>query len=96
MVALRSLWHRLTDALRQVGESIGYGVRLSLRGRGFGTEVLRQTMHKARTLGQLEILLTCANENAHAASIILRNGGQLLSQHWDQARGETVQRYLNR
>ncbi len=96
IVAVSNLRHRLTDALRQDGGSIGYGVRPSMRGRGFGAEILRQTTHKARTLGLTEILLTCAKENAHSAAVIVRNGGELLSEHWDQARGETVQRYLIR
>jgi predicted acetyltransferase len=94
IVAVSNLRHCLNDALRQDGGSIGYGVRPSARGRGFGVEVLRQTLIQARTIGLPQILLTCAKENPYSGAVIVRNGGQLISERWDQVRGETLQRYL--
>jgi predicted acetyltransferase len=83
----------LTDKLRREGGHIGYGVRPSARRQGIATELLRQTLMRAREKGIEEVLVTCAKANQGSVRTILRNGGHLLSEEFIPERGEVVQRY---
>lgn len=94
VVGVSNLRHRLTDSLRVEGGNIGYGVRPSARRRGYATELLRQTLGEARSLGLDQALITCAKRNAGSVRTILRCGGRLHSEEFIAARGEIVQRYV--
>lgn len=94
VVAVSNLRHRLTDNLRREGGNIGYGVRPSARRRGFATEILRQTLAEARTLGLGEVLITCANSNVGSIGAIRHNGGLLESHEYLPEQGEVVNRYV--
>lgn len=72
-----SIHHALNDALRVVGGHIGYDTVPSFRGRGVATEMLRQALPVARSLGLGEVLLTCDDTNAASIRVIERNGGSL-------------------
>ncbi len=72
-----SIHHDLTEALRVEGGHIGYDTVPSFRGRGVATEMLRQALPVARTLGLTEVLLTCDDTNAASIRVIERNGGSL-------------------
>ncbi|MBL9139760.1 MAG: GNAT family N-acetyltransferase [Verrucomicrobiales bacterium] len=72
-----SIHHELTDALRVEGGHIGYDTVPSLRGRGIATQMLRQALPVARTLGLSEVLLTCDETNAASIRVIEKNGGSL-------------------
>ena len=93
VVGVSNLRHRLTDALRRDGGSIGYGVRPSSRGFGFAHILLRHTLDRARDVGLTEAWLTCARDNKASVRTILRNGGEFISEELIADRGETVQRY---
>ncbi len=73
VVGVSNLRHRLTDRLRREGGHIGYGVRPSARGRGFGTELLRLTLDRAQGLGLSQVLLTCGKTNEASVRTILAN-----------------------
>jgi predicted acetyltransferase len=72
-----SIHHELTDALRLEGGHIGYDTVPSFRGRGVATELLRQALPVARTLGLSEVLLTCDDTNAASIRVIEKCGGVL-------------------
>lgn len=72
-----SIRHELNDALRAFGGHIGYDTVPSVRGRGVATEMLRQALPVARSLGLTEVLLTCDDTNAASIRVIERNGGVL-------------------
>ena len=93
VVGVSNLRHQLTEKLRREGGHIGYGVRPSARGRGFATELLRQTLGRARALGLSEVLITCSKANEPSVRTILRNGGVLASEEFLPERGELFQRY---
>ncbi len=93
VVGVSNLRHRLTEKLRREGGHIGYGVRPSARGRGFATELLRQTLGRARALGLSEVLITCSKANDPSVRTILRNGGVLASEEFLPECGEVYQRY---
>jgi predicted acetyltransferase len=75
LVGRVSIRHELNEFLRDYGGHIGYGVRPAYRGRGFGTEILRQALIVARAQGVEAILLTCDDDNVVSAKIIERLGG---------------------
>ncbi len=93
VVGVSNLRHRLTEKLEVEGGHIGYGIRPSRRGRGFATVILRETLRRARALGILDALVTCAKTNLASVNTIVRNGGRLVSEEFIASRGEVVQRY---
>ncbi len=93
VVGVSNFRHRLTEALRIEGGHIGYGIRPSARGIGYGSLILRETLARARKAGLFEVWLTCAKTNTASARTILRNGGELMSEEYIERRGEIVQRY---
>lgn len=77
LVGRIAIHHGLDDALRTEGGHIGYDTVPSFRGRGVATEMLRQALPVARTLGLTEVLLTCNDTNAASIRVIEANGGEL-------------------
>ena len=72
-----SIRHELTERLRTVGGHIGYDIRPSMRGRGYGTAILRLALPEARALGISRALVTCDATNEASRKIIEKNGGVL-------------------
>lgn len=71
--------HRLNDRLFLSGGHIGYGVRPSAQGKGYATEMLRQSLLWMRdSLKADKALLSCLVENEASARVIEKNGGQLI------------------
>lgn len=93
IVARSKLRHRLNAALEYEGGHIGYDVRPSERGKGFGTIVLELTLEKAKDLGLDKVLLTCDTENSASAKIIEKNGGKLAGQADSNKNGKQISRY---
>lgn len=77
-VAMGNLRHRLTDALRERGGHIGYGVDGTLRDRGYGKALLRLMLEEARRMGIAgEILVTIHPDNIPSRRVAEANGGRL-------------------
>lgn len=93
IVGVSNLRHELTSTLRVEGGHIGYGIRPSLRGQGFGVEILKRTLSRAKSLGLTKVLLTCGKSNIASAKAILANGGVLDSEAYYPPRNEVLQRY---
>lgn len=74
-----SLRHELNAFLAKVGGHIGYGVRPSQRGRGYATEMLRQTIPLCAARGISRALITCDVDNTASQRVIERCGGVLES-----------------
>ena len=84
--------HRLNDYLTQFGGHIGYSVRSSERQKGYATEMLRQALLYAKTLGLMKALVTCNNDNEASRRTIVSNGGVLENEVVEEC-GQVVQRY---
>ena len=70
-----SLRHELNEFLLKMGGHIGYEIRPSKRKRGYGTEILRLGLEKAKQLGLRRVLVTCDEDNIGSKKIIKHNGG---------------------
>jgi predicted acetyltransferase len=87
------LRHWLTPALEREGGHIGYDVRPSERGKGYGILQLGLTLEKARDLGLARILVTCDTDNYASARIIKKNGGRFENELTSDHTGKPVSRY---
>lgn len=76
-VGCGKLRYWLTDALRLHGGHIGYTIRPSERGRGYGTVMLRELLAEAAAAGIGEVMLTCNEDNEASRRVIERCGGRL-------------------
>jgi len=93
IVGVSNLRHKLTPTLRLDGGHIGYGIRPSLRSNGFGVEILRQTLLRAKALGLTQVLITCSKNNIATVKVILANNGVLDSEEYFPPRNDFIQRY---
>lgn len=75
--------HYLCESLRTGGGHIGYFIKKEFRGRGYGTEGLKQTLQIARTIiPEDEIFLRVNKDNPASLKVMLRNGGRI--EHEDE------------
>jgi predicted acetyltransferase len=72
--------HRLTPSLERRGGHIGYAVRPTKQGRGYGTTILALALRQARTLGIDRVLVTCDKTNVASRRVIEKNSGILQDQ----------------
>jgi len=70
-----SIRHELNENLMRTGGNIGYDIRPSKRGMGYGKEILRLGLEKAKELGLKKVLVTCSVWNPASKKIIEDNGG---------------------
>lgn len=76
-VGFGKIRHRLTEKLLEEGGNIGYGIRPSLRGKGYGKLILKLLIEECKKLKINEILLTIRNDNIASMNVALANGGML-------------------
>lgn len=69
--------HSLTDYLAQFGGHIGYGIRPSKRGKGYGKRMLAEALKYCDVLGIKKALITCDKDNSSSRKVIRANGGVL-------------------
>ncbi len=79
-VGFGSVRHFLTDALREVGGNIGYGIAPKYRGKGYGKELLRLLLEQANQIGIDKALVTINLNNIASKSVALANGGVITGQ----------------
>lgn len=94
-VGMSKVRHTLNDELRARGGHIGYCVRPSERGRGYGHILLSLTLEQASRLGLDRVLITADWGNTSSRAMIERQGGVLERddsgncRYWVPTRGET-------
>ena len=72
--------HELNEHLLHIGGHIGYSIRPSKRGQGYGNKILELALPEAKKLGLDKVLLTCDVTNVASRKIIEKNGGALENQ----------------
>ena len=75
-VGMGKVRHFLTDALREHGGNVGYGIRPSARGRGLGKQLLARLIEECREIGVDQVLLTVQNHNTASLRVAAANGGR--------------------
>ena len=74
-VGFLNLRLRLNNYLLNEGGHIGYSIRPSERGKGYGKEALHQGLQVAKEKNIHRALVTCSTENPASRAVILANGG---------------------
>jgi predicted acetyltransferase len=92
IVGRTSIRHRLNDFLAHEGGHIGYGVLPPFRRRGYATEILRQSLAIAASVGIDRALVTCDDDNEASARTIERCGGAFESYITGES-GKRMRRY---
>ena len=93
ILGVSRLRHRLSEGLLTSGGHIGYDIRPSERGKGYGTTILALTLAQAGQLGIRRALVTCLADNAASARIIQKNGGVLQDEIFSEQMGGQLKRY---
>lgn len=91
IVGIVNIRHRLNDYLRAYGGHIGYSIRYSERGQGYGKAQLQLALAECKKIGLARVLITCDADNAASRSVILANGGLLHGETEEE--GKIVQQY---
>lgn len=88
------LRHRLREpaSIDTLGH-IGYDIRPSQRGCGYGTLLLSLMLDHARQRGMERLLITCRDDNLPSARIIEKNGGVLTDRLHSAEAGGLARRY---
>ena len=87
--------HRLTPHLMQFGGHIGYMIRPSEQGKGYGKLQLALALEYCRAhlrdaIGGGKVLVTCDDDNIRSARVIEANGGVLENKVENFESGRTV------
>ena len=93
MVGGFNLRHNLKGNLINHGGHIGYLIRPSERGKGYGSELLKYALIEARKLGINKVLVTCRNDNIASEGVILNNNGVYENDYYDIDYNKTYKRY---
>lgn len=92
-VGLLTLRNEIDEQLMRSGGHIGYVIRPSYRGRGYGTKLLAMGLERARVNGLKRVLLTCADDNIRSRKLIEASGGTLENVIDIEGHPQPVRRY---
>jgi predicted acetyltransferase len=81
--------HTLNDGLKKIGGHIGYAIRPPKRQQGYGKEILKKGLPKAKAIGIKQALVTCDDNNIGSKKIIETNGGIFEKTH-DPQNGDPI------
>ncbi len=83
----------LNEGFKHFGGNIGYDVSPSFRRKGYGTEILKLTIEKAKKNGLEKVLLTCDDDNIPSYKIIEHNNGKLENKEFNERTKKLMRRY---
>lgn len=76
IIGAANIRHDLNHKLKKVGGHVGYGVRRSYRGQGYGSKILKKALDYLSRIDVKEALVTCEKSNTSSAKVIEKNGGE--------------------
>lgn len=83
--------HSAKGRVREIASHLYYEVRPSMRGKGYGTLLLKLGIEKSAGLGMRELILAVSDENAPSRRVAERNGAQLFKRvHTPDRAGQTL------
>jgi len=83
----------LTPGLAYEGGHVGYDIRPSARGCGFGTTLLSLTKERAAAMGIARLRITCDVDNRASMRVIEKNSGILDASVRSRARDKMICQY---
>ena len=83
----------LTPELAYEGGHVGYDIRPSARGCGFGTILLSLTKQRAAAMGIARLRITCDVDNSASIRVIEKNGGILDAVVPSRRRDKMIRQY---
>lgn len=83
----------LNDFLRKEGGHIGYSIRPTERRKGYGTQMLRETLRFMKRMEFKQVLLSCDKDNPASAGVIRNCGGILEEEFYSSVFHSVIQRY---
>jgi predicted acetyltransferase len=72
---------------------IGYDISPDCRNRGYGFQILKMALEKAKKIGIEELILTCNIDNVASKKIIEKNNGKLYGIIFDEEENEYLYKY---
>ena len=75
IIGMLDIRHEFSNFLLNYGGLIGYSIDISERKKGYGKEILKLGIKKAKKLGFKKVLITCLDTNTPSRKCILYNGG---------------------
>jgi len=93
IVGRLSIRHRLSEFTKIYGGHIGYAITEKYRGRGYATEMLKQSVPICANLGIQEILLTVGKDNISSKQVIKKCGGIFIDSFHDDTHDRITERY---
>lgn len=93
IIGITNLKHYLNEELLECGGHIGYGIRPSERGKGYGTIFLHLLLQKCKELGIKEVMLVCKVDNFGSQRVIENNLGSYIDTVLDSCDNEYYKRY---
>lgn len=88
-----NLRHVIKGNLINHGGNIGYLIRPSERGKGYGTKLLHLALEKAGEIGLERVLVSCRDENIGSMKVIENNGAVYENDYYEESTGKTFRRY---
>lgn len=79
--------------LKEIAGNIGYDVSPDNRKRGYGREMLKLGLEKAKEIGLSLVLITCDSDNTGSRKIIEENGGEFEAEILIKDTGKKLRRY---
>lgn len=82
-----------SEFVNRYAGNIGYDIAPLSRKKGYGKEILRLGLEKAKVLGLKKVLITCDFDNEGSIKIIEGNGGVLESTIYHEIKEKQLRRY---
>jgi len=83
--------HELNQQLEKIGGNVGYYIRPTERGKGYGKKILELALVEAKKLGLESVLITCDVDNLFSQKVVEYNGGRFLDDI--DVEGRKIRRY---
>ena len=93
VVGMVKVRHCLAESTRINGGHIGFYVRPSHRGKGFGKHALALALEELKKIGERRVLVTVYPENTASIRIVEANGGRLEDTIFDPRTKHDINRY---
>lgn len=93
VIGLINIRYGLNAYLFEEGGHVGYSVRPSEQGKGYGKELLEYAKALCAFIGLEKILVICEKDNIASAKIIVSCGGEIEDEVKSKENGKILQRY---